>query len=260
MTARNSTAQIVSIHSFRRGTGKTSLAANLAVLLAVDARRVGVIDTNVQSPSLHMLFGLDEDKISYTFNDYLRARCDITQSAYDVTPNLGLRTPTQGQIYLIPASTQISEITQMLREGYDIDSLNDGLARLIDVLVLDVLVVDTYAGLNEATLLSMAIADSLLVVMRLDQQDYQGTAVIVDVAQKLDVPRVMLVVNQVPKGFSLEQVKAQVEQTFGCPVAALLPHSEEMSALASADIFVLHCPTHPLAIKLKQTAAAVLLP
>ena len=42
---------IVTIHSFRRGVGKTSLAANLAVLLALQGRRVALVDRDFQTPS-----------------------------------------------------------------------------------------------------------------------------------------------------------------------------------------------------------------
>ena len=36
---------IVSVHSFRGGTGKSNTTANIATLLAAEGRRVGVIDT-----------------------------------------------------------------------------------------------------------------------------------------------------------------------------------------------------------------------
>jgi MinD-like ATPase involved in chromosome partitioning or flagellar assembly len=51
-------ARIISIHSFRGGTGKSNTAANLAAVLAADGQRVGVIDTDIQSPGIHILFGL----------------------------------------------------------------------------------------------------------------------------------------------------------------------------------------------------------
>ena len=43
-------ARIVSVHSFRGGTGKSNLTANLAALTALGGRRVGVVDTDIQSP------------------------------------------------------------------------------------------------------------------------------------------------------------------------------------------------------------------
>jgi len=67
----------------------------------------------------------------------------------------------------------------VLREGYDVGLLNDGFQSLIEELNLDVLRIDTHPGLNEETLLSIAISDTLLIILRPDQQDYQGTSVTV---------------------------------------------------------------------------------
>ena len=95
----------------------------------------------------------------------------------------------------------------------------------------------------------------LAIILRPDQQDYQGTGVTVDVARKLDVPHMVLIVNKVPVVFDPEEVKAQVEQTYGCKVAAVLPHSDEMMVLGSKGVFALHYPDHPITTALKQVAA-----
>lgn len=67
----------IAIHSFRRGTGKSTVAANLAVLLADSGRRVGLIDANFQSPSLHLFFGQLSLGHRPALNDYLAGRCDL---------------------------------------------------------------------------------------------------------------------------------------------------------------------------------------
>ncbi len=244
--------KIISVHSFRRGTGKSNIIANIAALLTVGGWRVGVIDTNIHSPSLHILFGLKEEKITYTLNDYLWGRCDITQAAYEVTlPSGGNSTRP---VCLIPASTKTEEISQVLRKGYDINLLNAGIQHLVEVLGLDVLMVDTHAGLNEETLQSIAISDTLVVLLRTDQQDYQGTGITVQVAQELKVPRLMLIVNEVPSVFDFAAVQAKIAQTYDCEVVAVLPHLDELMALASRDIFVLRYPDHPMTATLQQVA------
>ena len=60
--------KIISLHSFRRGTGKSNLVASLAALLAAEGQRVGAIDTDLQSPSLHILFGLGEGDIGHSLS------------------------------------------------------------------------------------------------------------------------------------------------------------------------------------------------
>ena len=122
---------------------------------------------------------------------------------------------------------------------------------------LDYLVIDTHPGLNEETLLSIAISDALVIIMRPDQQDYQGTAVTADVARKLEVPNMMLVVNKVPQVFDIEDVRTRVENTYKCRVAAVLPHSEEMMALASSGIFSLRYPDDPVTKGYKKIVESI---
>lgn len=248
-------AKIISVHSFRGGTGKSNTTANVATILAQQGLRVGVVDTDIQSPGIHVLFGLDEAAVGYALNDYLWGKCAIEQAAYDVTPSAG--GAMSGCVMLIPSSIKINEITRVLREGYDVGLLNDGYRRLIDELKLDVLLIDTHPGLNEETLLSIAISDILIIVMRPDQQDYQGTAVTVEVAHKLEIPHMVLVVNKVPQAFNAAEVKAQAERTYDCPVAAVLLHSDEMMSLGSSAIFALRYPDHAVTKELKAVARIV---
>ena len=246
-------ATIVSVHSFRGGTGKSNTTANVAALLAAEGRRVGVIDTDIQSPGIHVLFGLAGEDVTASLNDFLWHGRDIAEAARDVTPNGAKAAP--GKIFLIPSSIKPGEIARVLREGYDAQRLTHGLRRLVDELNLDVLMIDTHPGLNEETLLSLVVSHALLVVMRPDKQDYEGTGITVKVAQGLGVPRLLLVVNKTPAVLDPESVRTNVERAYGCEVAAVLPHSDEMMTLASEGIFVLRYPDHPLSDLYRQVAA-----
>ncbi len=108
------------------------------------------------------------------------------------------------------------------------------------------------------SLLSIAVSNALAIIMRPDQQDYQGTGVTVEVARKLDVPRMVLVVNKVPPLFNMQEVKARVERTYNVEVAAVIPHSDEMMTLASEGVFVLRFPNHPITQTLKELADALM--
>jgi septum site-determining protein MinD len=245
-------SKIISIHSFRGGTGKSNTSANLASILALQGKRVAVIDTDIQSPGIHVLFGLEEDDMRYSLNDYLWGKCDIEQAAHDVTTQLGVE--QGGQLFLVPSSIKAGEITRVLREGYDVGLLNDGFHKLVEELNLDALIIDTHPGLNEETLLSVAISDALAIILRPDQQDFQGTAVTVEVARKLDVPNMVLIVNKTPTSLDFDEVKSQVESTYNTPVAAILPHSDEMMILAGRGVFVTEYPEHTISKSLESVA------
>ncbi|HET7144171.1 MAG TPA: MinD/ParA family protein [Anaerolineales bacterium] len=233
-------SKIISIHSFRGGTGKSNTTANIAALLAMDGFRVGVVDTDIASPGIHVLFNLDESDMVHSLNDYLWGKCTIEEAAHDVTANVGGE--IKGQIFLIPSSIKAGEIARILREGYDVGLLNDGFRDVVEKLNLDYLLIDTHPGLNEETLLSIAISNALVIILRPDSQDYQGTIVTVDVAKKLEVPLMLMVVNKVPSTFDLDDVRTRVEQTYNATVGAVFPHSDEMMTLASSGIFSIRYP------------------
>lgn len=65
-------------------------------------------------------------------------------------------------------------------------------------------------------------------ILRPDKKDYQGTAVTIDVARKLAVPKMLLVVNKVLPALISEGLRQQIQKTYNVPVAGILPVCEEM--------------------------------
>lgn len=254
--------KIVSIHSFRGGTGKSNLTANLASQAALRDKRVGVVDTDIQSPGIHALFGLDQVKMGKTLNDYLNGRCGIKDVAFPIGEKAldaeGRAKLAGKELWLIPSSIRGWEISQVLRKGYDVGLLNEGLQTLVKELELDYLFIDTHPGLNEETLLSIAISDVLIIILRPDQQDLQGTAVTVDVARSLDVPNLLLVVNKALTRYDFKDIEDQMASLFNATVAGVLPLSEDMADLGSADIFSLRFPNHAWSQGVRAIAESVL--
>lgn len=243
-------AKTISIHSFRGGTGKSNITANLSYLLAAKGFRVGVVDTDIQSPGIHMLFGLANPEHK-TLNDFLWGQATIENVAYDVSANVGL---PAGRLRFIPCSMNMGDITKVLKTGYDVTVLNRGFQQMKSHLNLDYLLIDTHPGLNEETLLSIAISDWLLLVLRPDQQDFQGTGVTVEVARRLKCANILMVVNKTLPCHAPAQIRQKVEQVYQCPVGAVLPLSEKMVELGSSGLAVRTMPNEPWCVALQQVA------
>ncbi|HIK44434.1 MAG TPA: AAA family ATPase, partial [Leptolyngbyaceae cyanobacterium M65_K2018_010] len=194
--------------------------------------------------------------MNLTLNDYLWDRCTIGEAAYNVTPPA--IAAQGGVIHLIPCSIKAGEIARILNEGYSVMLLNEGLRKLCEELQLDYLLIDTHPGLNKETLLSIAISDSLIIILRPDRQDFQGTAVTLQVANRLDTPKTRLVVNKVLSKYDPEAVRDQVSQKFQVPVIGVFPVSEEMIELGSKELFTLTYPHHPYTKELQGVAQHVL--
>jgi MinD-like ATPase involved in chromosome partitioning or flagellar assembly len=253
-------ARIISVHSFRGGTGKSNSTANLAVLTARQGYRVGIVDADVQSPGIHALFKLDRDSIARCLNDYLWGRCRIADAAHDVTAcafDDNQPGPARMALFLIPSSLNSAEIGRILREGYDVGLLNDGFRELIHALELDYLFIDTHPGVNEETLLSIAVSDLVLLVLRPDQQDFQGTAVTVELARRLGVMDLLLMINKVPPGTDYQQLRRHVESIYKVEVTAMLPLNTEIAQLASEGVFANRFPMHPFTRELTLLARRI---
>ncbi|HYF24637.1 MAG TPA: MinD/ParA family protein [Baekduia sp.] len=233
---------IVSMHSFRGGTGKSNTTANLAVLAAQEGRRVGVVDLDMHSPGVHIVLGFDHAAATRTLNDFLEGRCEIIEAAYAVDAARG-----PGSVHLVPASMDAAAIARVVRNGYDVNRLADGVRRLIQELDLDLVILDTHPGLGEDTLLSIALSDVLVILLRPDQQDFEGTMVTVTVARRLQVPRMVLALNKLAPSHDPAALRASAETTYGCEVGAVMVHADEMLTHSSRGAFVQSYPDHPLA-------------
>lgn len=248
-------AKIITVTAFHQGAGVSTIAANVAVALAQQGRRVGLIDACVSSPAQYLLFNLTPPELPPTFNDFLLGRCDLPPASH-VLPNEALALTT-GRLYLVPADPDWNEIRRSQQASCSVDVLGPALQRLIGMLRLDVVVIDSDAGLVDSALAAIALSDNLLVVVQLDQQRYQGASVAIDVATQFEVPRRSLVINSVSPSFDPDAVQRTVEQSYGLAVAGMVPYCEELSALCSAAIFIVRYPDHPVAAIFRQIATSL---
>lgn len=246
--------KIISTHSFRGGTGKSNITANITALLAQHGKQVGVFDNDIQSPGIHVIFNLWETTIKYTLNDYLWGNCKIQDAAYKVyTP-----TGADGAVYLVPSSIKPNDIARILREKYDASDMHRGFRDLIKAFSLDYLLIDTHPGLNEETLLSIAVSNVLLIVLRPDQQDFQGTSVTVEVARRLKVPSIQLIINKLPETYDAADIRRKTEQAYNCEVTAVMPLSMDLAHNASSKLFCLEEPDHPFSLGIRDVVNKLL--
>lgn len=249
--------RIITTHSCRGGTGVSTIVANLAVLLAERGHRVGVIDAAVYSPGLHVLLGLDHTIRRFTLSDYLQGRGPVEEAVVDVTDSVlsSMRTNSSGRIFFVPASMRNGDIAHILKHGYSAELLNEGIQSLGPRFALDFLLIDTQPGVNGHALLSIALSDALLLVLRPDHQDYQGMTVTLDLVRRLEVPQLLLVVNKVLAVIHGSGIEEDISAACRTPVAAVLPLAEELIRLGSKGVLAAAMPTAPFIGHLRQVVA-----
>jgi MinD-like ATPase involved in chromosome partitioning or flagellar assembly len=218
------------------------------------------MDTDIQSPGVHVLFGFDDETVERSLNDYLWSRVTVEETAVALHERDDAERPflKDTHLWLIPASVHPNDIAKALREGYDVNLLQQGFHRLIRSLKLDYLVIDTHPGLDEETLLAIAMSHVLVLLLRTDKQDIHGTGVTIEIARKLEVPKIRLVVNKVPTRFDFAQVKADVSATYGVPVAGVLPLTEDVAVNGSANVFSVLHPEHAWSQEIRKITTDVI--
>jgi MinD-like ATPase involved in chromosome partitioning or flagellar assembly len=239
----------ISIHSFTQGTGKTQVAANLAVLLANEGYRVGLVEANVQGPGMAFIFGLKDAQ--YYLNDFLLGRCSMQDTIQDCG-NL----VEHGALYVVPANERFIDSTQLTVGNYPMELLQQGIETFYKTHQLDLVLIDAPSGIDERTLYMIGLATAIAFVMLLDQREYQGVATAIEVARRLESTRIVMLVNDVSPTFDEQQVQNEIEHTYKCP-AFILPHADELLAMAGKGVFVLQYPAHPFTVALKQAAAGL---
>ena len=237
------------VFSFRHGVGKSTVAMIAAGLASAAGLRVGLVDANVQSPGLHLHFGLGGQEEIVGLDELLRGSKSIEACVYEITDRLG--DGVGGKLFLVPASATPIHLSIVLRELFDVETVSGVLQAFSEYENLDLLIVDSPAGLTEPTMTIMALSDLAAILMQTDEREYQGTSVLAGVARKLSIQRMGIIVNNVPAEYDPSEVGAKVEETFDCPVLAVLPHSPNLEQKAGAPLSVFSAANEPLSKALR---------
>src|SRR5687767_12376373 len=104
-------------HSYKGGTGKTTIAANFAAFLTRKGHRVILLDLDVYAPSLQSYFDLEPPR---WINDFLNSNAEVTDILVDLTSvvmNEGANNPspsgTAGKLFVGFCNSNKDEIYKL---------------------------------------------------------------------------------------------------------------------------------------------------
>lgn len=244
-------AEIVMIHSFRRGVGRTLLTANLAAAIAAQGFKVGLIDTDLELPELHLAFVQGSPKVHQHLNNVLWDEIPVEQAVVDVSGSIG---DHPGKLYLLSSNDQPEAISSAQRKPLKIEQFGRVLERFIEVYDLDYIVMDSSAGLDEKTMSLLGLTDILLVLLRPDQQEYQGTALLIEIGTRFNIPELLVVTNEVGENLDHGSIKEEVKKVFHADCAAILPHNEHLQLSGKGSLLVITRPDNPVAVEISRLA------
>lgn len=245
------------MQSFKGGTGKSTITANLAVTLARLGKRVAVIDLDLEGPGLHVIFGVGEGQVRATMNDVLQNSRPVRDAVIDLTERLNLE---NGCLLFCPAGHKLKEILRIVDKGFNLQRFRDALDNLAAEFRLDHLLIDSHPGIEKDTILSMALCDVVVLISRIDQQDMFGSGVMREVAAQLNKP-VVLILNMLPNNVSDKEagkIGDRLAQLFHLEVLTALPFNSDVFENLSRGVFVLEKPKDPLTKRFTELAEKML--
>jgi len=238
--------QIIAVFSPKGGTGRTTLAVNLALAIRREThQRVALVDANLQFGDVGVLLNLNPKNRSVA--DAVgggEPDRDIVESVM-VEHSGGIRVllapPAPEGADLVTAA-YLRKIVDMLRETHDW------------------VVVDLPSGLNDHTLGVLDAADQILVVAALEITTIKNVRLFLEVADQLDYERskIRLVINRsdASLGIRIGDVEASIRRSIDGTIVS----DGRLAVLAvnRGVPFVVSHPESPLArdvIKLARTLA-----
>lgn len=236
---------IITVHSSHFGAGKSELTANLAYFLAMQGHRVAVVDLTNPS-TLPQRFGLDPTLINRQWQAVLWQpslwKTELADAWVPINDG-AIAILTLGAADSNPASgfTLARELQQPKRQ----EQMNQNLAALLTQLQSDFLLIETTPGFNEEAFLAFAISDLLTLMLRLESDDFQDTAVITDLAYQLQVPQTCLVANPVPPNLPFEDLVVQLTEAYNLPILGLLPPTPTTLNTPAQPLLYKAQPDHP---------------
>ena len=177
-------ARCIAFHSYKGGTGKTTIASNCAALLAKKGFKVALLDLDVYAPSLLAYFQKEPKK---WLNDYLLGEADadevmtpVTDGIYDYGKQYDSSIEIKGQLWIGFCNVKKEEVYKI--EAGTSDSSKSQLRRFIllrEKLIrdysLDYVLIDTSPGIRYWSINALAVADTLFLTLKMGDIDVEGT-------------------------------------------------------------------------------------
>src|SRR6476620_2260584 len=188
--------EAIVITSGKGGVGKTTTSANIGTALALQGKRVCLVDTDIGLRNLDVVMGL-ENRIIYDLVDVVEGRCKVYQA-------LVKDKRFDDLLYLLPAA-QTTDKTAVSPDQMKV---------LIDALKqdYDYIIIDCPAGIEQGYKNAVAGADKAIVVTTPEVSSMRDADRIIGLLEKEDIEPPKLVINRVRSHMLHEQDMLDVDE------------------------------------------------
>lgn len=253
----------LAFHSYKGGTGKTTLIANLAALYANKGMNVCLLDFDLYAPSLVLYF---RKKPEIYLNALLRGdldqpggNVDTSSLLNDVSSELGLK----GKLLLgfsSPNKEDISEIEFQRDQKWQLKAIKRFQSfkkQLFQEHKIDCLLFDTSPGIRYWSINALAMSNMLFLIMKTSDMDIAGTKKmandIYDVLVRYGKSKYFIILNKVPdisnsKGLWGEATEftwsGELQKDIGTEVVGSVPCCCDIQFSKHEFLYAINHPDH----------------
>jgi chromosome partitioning protein len=168
----------IAFHSYKGGTGKTTIAANFGALLAKKGYNVYLLDLDVYAPSLGSYFDIYEPK--KWINDFLLGNATVDDVCMDITKrisddmkgtlNVGFANSSKEEIYKLEGNVS--------RQSSQMQLLRNFILLREELFVkknADFVIIDTSPGIRYWSINTLAVSDIVILTLKMGDLDIEGT-------------------------------------------------------------------------------------
>jgi septum site-determining protein MinD len=250
-------SKTMAFHSYKGGTGKTSLVVNLGALYAKQGANVCLLDYDFRAPSLNVLF---KTKPQFWINDYLEGKCGMADTLVDQSERYKL----PGKLWVGFSNPTLEALKDIMGKDrkWEVKALTKTLAgkkEIIEDKQVDYLIYDTSPGAQYSSINALAGADLVSLVMKADEFDLEGTKELSKGVYEALGRKSGIILNKIP----MEQVAAaggaenfgrQIESDVGLPLVGMIPCMCELMAMGGKSIYTIEKPEHTFTRSVSQIA------
>ena len=270
------TGKTLAFHSYKGGTGKTTLISNLAALYAMSGLKICLLDFDLYAPSLSMYF---RKKPNMYLNNLLRGDLDQPNGAIDassmivdVTSELGLK----GKLLLgfsSPSREDINDIEFQHEQKWQLKAIKRFQSfknQMFEEQDLDYLFLDTSPGIRYWSINTLATANMLFLIMKVSDMDIAGTKKMVndiyDVLTRYGKSKYFIILNKVPGGqssnglkwdFNEREWETELQKDIGTQVVGSVPCFCDIQFNRHEFLFAVKQPEHPFSKKVIDLAEKI---
>ena len=251
--------QIIAVHSYKGGTGKTSLSVNLAASLAKRGKKVAILDLDFRAPSLYSILKMENSSV--WLNEYLNGASTINKILQEINGN----NPRNGKLFAGLANPSTEAIRDMSAKDRKWEmhalgrllSLRNSLLKEED---FDYIIFDTSPGLQYSSINAIVAADLVVVATTEDRSDIDGTSRMLRELYNLFEKKTGVVLNKVIDAdldSKKEELNKRIKEVYQVPLLGLVPCFCEVLRAQGNLIFVQDRPDHPFTKILDEIATRI---